>query len=157
MIDWHSTGVESGLFRELGQHCICWYPGSLCHQDISSHGTHYILDTWVHVFQEEGFQQTAFLVAENDNEYKYVSWKTCKWLILLSPNFHYKKAIISLWPGDAYGNIDQGQHSLKHWLVAWWLQAITRTNGDLSSVRSCGFQLRAISQEVLKISILDNQ
>ena len=29
-----------------------------------------------------------------------------------------------------YGDIDQGQHWLRKWLVAWWHQAITWTNVD---------------------------
>ena len=47
-----------------------------------------------------------------------------------------------------YGNIDLAQHWLKWWLVAWWLQAITRANVDLSSVRASDNYLRAISQEI---------
>ena len=39
--------------------------------------------------------------------------------------------------------------------VAWRHQAITWTNVDLSSVRSCGIHLGAISEERLEISILD--
>ena len=37
---------------------------------------------------------------------------------------------------------------LRLWLVAWWHHAITWTNVDLSSVRSSGIHLRAISQEI---------
>ena len=48
-----------------------------------------------------------------------------------------------------------GQHWFREWLVAWWHQVITWTNVDLSSRRCCGIQLMAISQEILKTSILD--
>ena len=47
-----------------------------------------------------------------------------------------------------YGDIEIGQHWLRH-------QAITGTNVDLSSVRSCGIHLRLITDEMLKISLLD--
>ena len=46
-----------------------------------------------------------------------------------------------------------GQQWLRQWLVAWWNQAITWTNDDLSSVRSSGTHLRALSSEYLKIQI----
>ena len=44
-----------------------------------------------------------------------------------------------------FGDIDLGQHWLRQWLAAWWHQAITWTNADLSSVRSSGIHLMAIS------------
>ena len=47
-----------------------------------------------------------------------------------------------------YGNIDLGQDRLRQWLVAWWHQAIARTNVDSSSVTSSEIRLRAISQEI---------
>ena len=47
-----------------------------------------------------------------------------------------------------FGDIDLGQHWLRKWLVAWRHQAITWTNVDLSSVRSSGIYLRAISYEI---------
>ena len=46
-----------------------------------------------------------------------------------------------------YGNLDLGQHWLRKWLVAWWHQANTWTNVQWGLV--------VISQEMLKISILD--
>ena len=46
---------------------------------------------------------------------------------------------------------DLGQHWLRYWLVAWRHQAITWTNVDLSSIRSCGIHLRTLSWEDLKI------
>ena len=54
-----------------------------------------------------------------------------------------------------HGDIDLGQHWLWWWLVAWWHQAkaITWTNVDLSSVRSCGIHRRALSLENLKIPV----
>ena len=52
-----------------------------------------------------------------------------------------------------YGNRELGQQWLRWWLVAWRHQAITSTNVDLSSVRSCGFHVRAISQEMTQSSI----
>ena len=47
-------------------------------------------------------------------------------------------------------NDDRGlsQHWLGQWLVAWRHQAITRTNVELSSVRSSENHLRAISQKI---------
>ena len=39
------------------------------------------------------------------------------------------------------------------WLVAWWHQAITWTNVDSSSVKSCGIHRRAILLQMLKIWI----
>ena len=43
----------------------------------------------------------------------------------------------------------------KHWLRQLQHQAIIWTDFDYSSVRSYGIHLSAISQEALKISILD--
>ena len=55
-----------------------------------------------------------------------------------------------------YGDKDLGQHLLRQWLVAWWHQAITWTNVDLSSITSSGIHLRAISQEMSQPSINKN-
>ena len=52
----------------------------------------------------------------------------------------------------SYNDIDLGQHWLWWWLVAWWHQAITWTNDDLS-VRSSDIRLRAISQEMPQPSV----
>ena len=52
-----------------------------------------------------------------------------------------------------YGDRELGQHWLRYCLVAWRHQAITWTNVDLSSVRSCGFHEMAISQEMPQSSI----
>ena len=41
-----------------------------------------------------------------------------------------------------YGDRDLNQHWFMYWLDAWQHQAITWTNVDLSSVRSCGIHLR---------------
>ena len=46
-----------------------------------------------------------------------------------------------------------GQHSFRWWLGAWWHQAITWSNVDLSSVRSFVFHLRFILVEILQIII----
>ena len=57
-----------------------------------------------------------------------------------------------------YGNIDLCQQlniGSGIWLIAWQHQAFTWTNDNWSSVRSCGFPLWVILQEMLKISILD--
>ena len=53
-----------------------------------------------------------------------------------------------------YGDRDLGQHWLRQWLVAWRHQAITWTNVDLSSVRSCDIPLGAISQKISQPSII---
>ena len=55
---------------------------------------------------------------------------------------------------SAYGIRDLGQQWFRSWLVAWWHQAITWTTVDLSSVRSCCIQLRALSWEDLMIPII---
>ena len=47
-------------------------------------------------------------------------------------------------------HVSLGNDSLR---VAWWHQAITRTNVDLSSVRFCGIHRRALSWGDLKIPI----
>ena len=54
-----------------------------------------------------------------------------------------------------YDDIYVGQHWLRKWLVAWWHQAITGTNVDLSQVRSSDINLGAISQKpwISKISL----
>ena len=52
-----------------------------------------------------------------------------------------------------YGDTEPGQHWLRYWLVAWWHQAITCTNVELSSVKSCDNPLRAISQEIPEPSV----
>ena len=54
-----------------------------------------------------------------------------------------------------YGDRDLGQHWLRWWLAAWWDQAITWTNVDLSTVRFSGIHVREIhvSQEIPQPSI----
>ena len=47
-----------------------------------------------------------------------------------------------------YGDISLDQHWPRHWLAAWWHQAITRTNIDSSKV-FCGFHIRMISHELI--------
>ena len=47
---------------------------------------------------------------------------------------------------EPYGNKDMDQHWVNLWLVAWWLQAITWTNVDLSSVWSQGIHLICYEQ-----------
>ena len=53
------------------------------------------------------------------------------------------------------GDIDLGQHWFRKWLVAWWHQAITWTNVDLSSSRSKDNHLMAISQDKPQPSITE--
>ena len=43
-----------------------------------------------------------------------------------------------------YDDMELGQHWLRYWLVAWWHQAITRTNVDWASVKSSDIHIRAI-------------
>ena len=52
-----------------------------------------------------------------------------------------------------YIDIELSQHRLRLWLDAWRHQAITWTNVDLSSVRSYGIHLGALSLEDLKKAI----
>ena len=52
-----------------------------------------------------------------------------------------------------YGSRDLSQHWFRQWLVAWWHQAITWTNVDLSSLRSSDVHLRAISLEISEPSV----
>ena len=54
-----------------------------------------------------------------------------------------------------HGNIDLGQHRPRECFFAWWHQAITWTNVDLSSVRFSDNHLRAISQEIPQSSITE--
>ena len=54
-----------------------------------------------------------------------------------------------------YGDRDLDQHWLRLWLDAWWHQAITWTNVELSSGGFCGIHLRVILQEVFMNSIHD--
>ena len=61
----------------------------------------------------------------------------------------------SLWPIDIIWDIDVGKHWLMQWLDVEWHQAITWSNVDQSSVRSCGIHLRAMSEKMLMISIFD--
>ena len=61
----------------------------------------------------------------------------------------------SLWPSDAIWHHIIWSSFVQDWVVAWWHQATTWTSVDLSSLRSCGNHLQAISQEMLKIYILD--
>ena len=58
------------------------------------------------------------------------------------------KSLTHWGPVTLFGDIDFGQHWLRWWLVAWWIQSITRANTDLSSVRSSDIHLRAISPEI---------
>ena len=51
-------------------------------------------------------------------------------------------------------NIDLGQHWIKSWLFAWWHQAITWTNVDISIMRSSDIHLKSIS---LKNTLAINQ
>ena len=52
-----------------------------------------------------------------------------------------------------YGDRKLGQHWPRYWLVAWRHQAITWTNVDFSSIKSCGVHVRTISQEIPQPSI----
>ena len=52
-----------------------------------------------------------------------------------------------------FGDIDAGQHWLRLWLAAWGHKAITWAKHDLLSRGFCGFHLKRISQDVLKVSI----
>ena len=52
-----------------------------------------------------------------------------------------------------YGDMDLGQHWLRQWLVAWWHQAITWTNVDLSSVTYSDIHLMATIQGIPHPSI----
>ena len=48
-----------------------------------------------------------------------------------------------------YGNTELGQHWLGWCLFAWWPQAITQTNVDLTSKVFCGIHLAAILQVLI--------
>ena len=52
---------------------------------------------------------------------------------------------------------DMDEHWLRQWLVAWWCQAITSTNVDLSSKVFCGIHLRTpttVALSMLKYIII---
>ena len=74
-----------------------------------------------------------------------------KWTSSRSQNITTKAPLLnSLGPSDVG---DLGQHWIRWWLVAWRHQAITWTNVDLLSGRSCGIHLTTLSQEDFKIPI----
>ena len=50
-----------------------------------------------------------------------------------------------LWPSDAICPYRPGQYWHRYWFVAWWHQAITWTNVDLSWKVFCGIHRRANS------------
>ena len=52
-----------------------------------------------------------------------------------------------------FDEINLGQHWLRKWLVAWWHQAITWNNDDLSSVKSSDVHIIVIAQEKPQPSI----
>ena len=52
-----------------------------------------------------------------------------------------------------YVTTELGQHWPRQWLVAWWYQAITWTNVDLTSIEFCGIHMTTLSQKGIKISI----
>ena len=54
----------------------------------------------------------------------------------------------TLLPSDTKCDTDRVQYWRRWWLLAWRHQAITWTNVDLSSVRSCGIHLRALSKDL---------
>ena len=53
-----------------------------------------------------------------------------------------------------YGDIDLGQHWFRKCFVAWWYQAITWTNVDLSSKVTCGINHRSISPKMIKVHVV---
>ena len=59
----------------------------------------------------------------------------------------------SLWPNDAIQRHRSGSTLPQVMANAWQHQAITWTNVDLSSVRSCIIHLRTLSKEALKVPI----
>ena len=92
---------------------------------------------WIH----QGMIFTTNIIIKKTSV--HISWDVLYMLCIM----HADDQINSLWP---YDDIGLGQHWLRQWLVAWWHQAITCTNVDLSSVRSIDYQyhLRAISQDI---------
>ena len=56
-----------------------------------------------------------------------------------------------------HGNIDRGQHWLRQWLVAWWHQAITWTNVDLSSKLLWGTDLRTMPMNLIRNMCLETR
>ena len=56
-----------------------------------------------------------------------------------------------------YGDIAQGQHWLRWWLVAWRHQAITWTNVVFSLVMISGVYLRVISQQLSQGTVVYNK
>ena len=59
----------------------------------------------------------------------------------------------SLWPSDTIWRHESGSTLAQ--VMAWRHQAITWTNVDLSSVRSCGIHLSAILQEIRQQSVTE--
>ena len=54
-----------------------------------------------------------------------------------------------------YGDIDVGHYWLMDWLVARRHQTIIQTDADKTTVQSFGIRLKAISLEIVKVSIPD--
>ena len=48
----------------------------------------------------------------------------------------------------SYGVIDLGEHRLRQWFIAWWQQAITWTNVDLSLMEFYGIRLTTSLQDI---------
>ena len=53
------------------------------------------------------------------------------------------------------GDTDSGQILLRYWLSAWQHQAITWVIVNTSLVRYCSIYMRAISQDIFKISVIN--
>ena len=81
---------------------------------------------------------------------KYPRRHALPWYLSV-PSVFLFKTHCGLW--TPYGDRYLGQHWLREWLVARRHQAITWTNVDLSSVRSCSIHRKALSWEDLKIAI----
>ena len=75
----------------------------------------------------------------------------CYWSISIEFSMLDLEGVNLLWPSEVIWHL--GQHRFRLWLVAWWHQAKTWTNADISSVRSLGMYFSVISLKKINIFI----
>ena len=79
--------------------------------------------------------------------------RLAEWLVnQILPGYVYvSSTLIEFGLMTPYSNCDLGKHWHRYYLVAWWYQAITRTNVNSSSMGFFGTDLRSISQEMFQM------
>ena len=130
-----ATKPVSAIFRGWGppsQFLLLWYFHCFSKRSKCQH----LLEYYVLVFDRHPLTPVKYECDSTD--FTSCTFARSNWSLIM-------KELTLLGPVTPFGDIDLGQHWLRLWLAAWWHQAITWTNVDLSSVRSCGIHLRAIS------------